>query len=73
MMNLNKLYETNPGDPSVKQAIKAIVDSGFQPRNYEDQHSKPAFDFNQFYPLNKVGNFGRVLTRKCRIVERGIM
>ena len=35
MMNLNKLHESNPGDPSVKMAIKSIADAQFMPR---DQH-----------------------------------
>lgn len=25
------------------------------------------------YPLNKPGNFGRVLERKCRLVAKGVM
>lgn len=25
------------------------------------------------FPLNKVGNFGRVLTRKCKLAEKGVM
>jgi hypothetical protein len=31
-MNLNKLYQSNPGDQSAKYAIKSIVDSAFLPR-----------------------------------------
>ena len=27
----------------------------------------------EVFPLNKVGNFGRVLNRKCRLAEKGIM
>ena len=32
MMNLNKLYESNPGDASVKMAIKSIADAQFMPK-----------------------------------------
>ena len=33
MMNLNKLYESSPGDFAVKSAIRSIADSNFMPRN----------------------------------------
>ena len=66
-MNLHKLYESNPGDQSVKQAIKSIVDSSFLPKMAEDEQEETSFDLTEVFPLNKVGNFGRILNRKCRI------
>lgn len=66
-MNLHKLYESNPGDQSVKQAIKSIVDSSFLPNMVEEEQEGTVFDLTEVFPLNKVGNFGRILNRKCRI------
>jgi hypothetical protein len=73
MMNLNKLYESNPGDQSVKQAIKGIADSDFLPRGFEEETAKNPFDLTELFPLNKTGNFGRVLNRKCKLADKGIM
>ena len=74
MMNLNKLYESNPGDPAVKLAIKTIADSNFLPKHViEEEQYTTTFDLNKLHPLNKLGNFGRILVRKCRIVEKGVM
>lgn len=50
-------------------AIKSIADSNFLPKQAVDEEEyKTTFDLNKLHPLNKLGNFGRVLTRKCRIV-----
>ena len=71
-MNLNNLYESNPGDHTVKQAMKSIIDAHFIP--YEQQQpQQPSVDLSELIPLNKVGNFGRILNRKCKIIDNGIM
>lgn len=72
-MNLNKLYQSNPGDQSAKYAIKSIVDSAFLPRIADETIFKTSFDLTELFPLNKMGNFGRVLNRKCKLAEKGIM
>lgn len=74
MMNLNKLYESNPADQTVKQAIKTIVNSDFLPTNTDPEKLQSSFlDPTELYPLNKTGNFGRVLNRKCKLGDKGLL
>jgi hypothetical protein len=53
--------------------MKNIVDSSFLPMAEESPRKTVSFDLSEAFPLNKLGNFGRTLERKCRLVEKGVM
>ena len=59
-------------DKNIKTEIKSLLDSRFY-KVTENLTKKYKLNVNQVFPLNKPGNFGRVLERKCRLVDRGIM
>ena len=52
--------------------MRAILNSQFVPQQFEEE-ALPRLDLSEAFPLNKLGNFGRELERKCRLTEKGVM
>lgn len=73
LLNLSKLYEVNPTDPVTKQMIKNIVNAKFMAPLEQFDPAPYQIDLSEVFPLNKLGNFGRELERKCRLSEQGVM
>jgi hypothetical protein len=61
LINLSKIYEVNPNDRNTKDMMKNIVNSQFIPQNLENDQYKNRLDLSEVFPLNKNGNFGRLL------------
>lgn len=72
LVTLAKISEANPSDRNTKDMMRNILASQFLPQQFEEE-ALPRLDLSEAFPLNKLGNFGRELERRCRLSEKGVL
>jgi len=67
-LELARIYEINPNDQRNKQDMKNILNDRFI--SLQDDKVDFSLDLGELHPLNKLGNFGQTLQRKCRLTDK---